>query len=222
MIRIGRRQGWWLIALATFLVVGGLQLTGRLRSIENAAVDARARLLKREVSPDVVIIGIDEASIQALHEWPWPRRHHAKLVEQLNLAKPKLVFLDVDFSSPSNALDDAVFDLALARRRDYPIVMPMFFQYASGADRHLIVSRPLPRFARSAELAGVNGEPGADGLTREWRTFWTLDGERFASVIDPGRRLPEAQSVKIDFSILPSSFTYVSFADVIAGRVPRD
>ena len=222
MTRIGRRGSWWLIAAATFLFVAALQATGALRALENAATDLRARLLRHEISSDIVIVGIDAASLQALPRWPWPRHHHAKLMEQLSVGNPQRVFLDIDFSSASGALDDAVFDAALARRRDFSVVLPTFFQYADSADRHLIVSRPLPRFARSVDVAGVNVELGPDGLTREWRNFWTLDGARTASVIDPARLLPEEQSVPIDFSISPSSFTYVSYVDVLEGRVSRE
>ena len=77
MIRFSRRYGWWLIALAAFVLIGGLRATGQLQPLENAAADARARLLMREVRSDIVIVGIDAASLAALDEWPWPRRHHA-------------------------------------------------------------------------------------------------------------------------------------------------
>src|SRR5688572_33280089 len=101
MIRIGRRQIWWLIALTTLLIVGGLEVTDQLRPLENAATDTRARLLRREVSSNVVVVGIDAASLKELESWPWSREHHANLIRQLSLATPRRVFLDIDFSSPS-------------------------------------------------------------------------------------------------------------------------
>src|SRR6187549_114818 len=117
MIRVGRRHVGWLIALAAFLVVGALEAGGQLRPLENAASDARARLLRHEVSSNVVIVGIDAASLKALETWPWPRKHHAALIRQLSRSNPRRVFIDIDFSSPSNEINDAVFDSALARRR---------------------------------------------------------------------------------------------------------
>jgi diguanylate cyclase (GGDEF)-like protein/PAS domain S-box-containing protein len=68
----------------------------------------------------------------------------------------------------------------------------------------------------------VNGEPGKDGLTRSWRNSWVLDGETLPTVIDPRRELSESQDVSIDFSISPTSFNYVSYVDLLEGRVPRD
>jgi len=222
MTHLGRRHGWWLIALAVFAVVCGLRGFGRLQSYENSLADVRAKLLSHEVRSNIVIVGIDAASLTALDQWPWPRRQHGKLLRQLSKASPQQVFLDIDFSSPSNDLDDAALESALARTRDYSVLLPTFSRYRSGTDEALVVSRPLPRFARHTELAVVNREVGADGLTRTWRNAWNIDGERVPSAIDPRRLLSEDQDVRIDYSISPASFTYLSYVDVLEGRVPRE
>ncbi|HEV7608230.1 MAG TPA: EAL domain-containing protein [Steroidobacteraceae bacterium] len=222
MIRFGRRHGWWLIALAAFALVWGLHATHQLRPLENAASDLRASLLTREVHSDVVIVGIDAASLAALDQWPWPRSHHADLIGQLTRAAPRSVFLDIDFSSPSKGLEDAVLEGALIKPRDYPVMLPVFFQNASGADPTRVISSPLPRFALRTERAVVNAELGPDGLVRNWRNSWQIDGEYLPSVIDPRRQLPESQDVPIDFSISPSSFSYFSYVDLLDGRVPRE
>ena len=221
MNRFSRRYGWCLTALAAFILVGGLRAMGQLQPLENAAADARARVSMREVHSDIVIVGIDAASLAALNEWPWPRRHHAKLIDQLRHASPASVFLDIDFSSQTRSLDDALLEAALAKPRDFPVVLPTYFQNASGTDPELIITRPLRRFARRTEQAVVNGVVGSDGLTRQWRNIWTVQGARMHSVIDPRRVLPYEQDVSIDFSISPASFTYVSYVDVMEGRVPR-
>ena len=222
MIRIGRRQGWWLIALAAFLVVGGLRLGGALRPLENSLSDLRAKLLAHEVQSDIVIVGIDAASLTALDEWPWPRRYHAELINQLSKAAPRRVFLDIDFSSVSNPVDDAFLESALVRPRDFPIVLPTFFQSRSADDETLVVRKPRPRFMRRVDLAAVNAQPSFDSLTREWRNYWVLDGQRVPSVIDPRGLLTDDQAVSIDFSISPTSFTHISYVDLLKGRVPRD
>ena len=221
MIRFGRRHGWWLTALATFILVVTLRAGGQLRSLENAMADTRARLMMHEVRSDIVIVGIDAASLAALNEWPWPRRHHAKLVDQLRHAAPASVFLDIDLSAQTTTLNDSVLEAALVKPRDFPVMLPTHFQNASGTDSSLIVTRPLRRFARRAEQVVVNAQAAPDGLTREWRNIWTVEGARLHSVIDPHRVLPDAQDVPIDFSISPASFGYVSYVDVMEGRVPR-
>ncbi len=222
MIRVGRRHGWWLIALAVVSIVCAVRLAGWLRPIENAAADARARALIHEVHSDIVIVGIDAASLDAVAEWPWPRRHHAELIERLSAAEPARVFFDIDFSAQSNGFDDAALEMALGKPRNFPLALPTFFQFRSPTDENLLVVKPRARFARRAELASVNREVGPDGLTRAWRNAWQLEGQRVPSIIDPRRVLAQDQDVLIDFSISPASFTYVSYVDVLEGRVPRE
>jgi diguanylate cyclase (GGDEF)-like protein/PAS domain S-box-containing protein len=222
MIRLGRRHRWWLIALALFTVTAGLRALGTLQPLENAFADQRARWFSHEVRSDIVIVGIDAASVAALDQWPWPRRHHAQLIDQLARSAPRSVFLDIDFSAQSNSLDDAMLESSLNKPRDFPVILPAFFQNSSGTDQSVVISKPRPRFARRTEHAMVNALPGLDGLTRTWRTSWNIEGAREPSVIDLDRRLPDDSDVRIDYSIAPGSFTYVSYVDVLAGVVPRE
>jgi diguanylate cyclase (GGDEF)-like protein/PAS domain S-box-containing protein len=132
------------------------------------------------------------------------------------------VFLDIDFSSLSTGFDDAALELALNRPRDFPVILPAFFQNSSGTDDSLVVSKPRPRFARRTEHVMVNVLQARDGLTRSWRTSWSLLGVREPSIIDRDRRLPDDYDVTIDYSIAPGSFTYVSYVDLLDGQVPRE
>jgi diguanylate cyclase (GGDEF)-like protein/PAS domain S-box-containing protein len=219
MIGASRHPRWWLIALAILFVVGVLDLCGQLAGLEKSASDLRARLLRHEVTSDIVIVDVDSNSAHALETWPWPRRHHAKLMEQLAASTPQRVFLDFDLSEASSPADDELLDVALARRRDFPVLLPTSTQFADHAGTRRIVSRPLPRFARSTDLVAVSGQPDSREPTREWRNYWTLSGERTASIIDPRRTLSGEQSITIDFSISPQSFTHVSYIDVLENRV---
>ena len=222
MTRLGRRHGWWLTALAVFAIVCGLRAAGALRPLENAAADFRARALRHEVHSDIVLVGIDAATLEQVDEWPMPRRHHADLIQELARAAPRRVFVDIDLSSQQNALDDAVLESALTKPRDFPIALATSFQFRSPTDATLVERNPLPRFARRAELAAVTWQPGPDGLTRTWRNYWIHEGERVPSIIDPQRAAADSPEVIVDYSISPSSFIYVSYVDVLAGRVSHE
>jgi diguanylate cyclase (GGDEF)-like protein/PAS domain S-box-containing protein len=221
MTGAGRRR-WWLIALAVFSLVACLRVSGQLQWLDDAFADRRARLMREETRSNIVIVGIDAASLAALDKWPWPRRLHAALIDKLASAAPRSVFLDIDFSSQSGQFDDALLESALAKPRDFPVILPSFFQYANDTDQTLLISQPRIRFARNTDRAVVNATPGRDGLTRTWRTSWRVNGERLTSVIDREHRLPEEQDVLIDFSISPASFTYLSYVDVLQGRMSRE
>ena len=149
-----RRLTWPAIALA---IVGGtllLQRGGHLARLENAVSETRATLLRHKVDSDIVIVGIDAQSLKALNEWPWPRRHHARLLQMLRAAEPKSVFVDVDFSSRSDEEDDALLEHALAEIEPTPVFLATHFQPLSGADQSLTVTEPLPRFGDSTGRLG--------------------------------------------------------------------
>ncbi|MCH2000164.1 CHASE2 domain-containing protein, partial [Achromobacter xylosoxidans] len=40
-------------------------------------------LTGRDISPDIVIVAIDDSSIDALGRWPWRRAVHAALLDRL-------------------------------------------------------------------------------------------------------------------------------------------
>ena len=214
-----RRLTWPAIALA---IVGGtllLQRGGHLARLENAVSETRATLLRHKVDSDIVIVGIDAQSLKALNEWPWPRRHHARLLQMLRAAEPKSVFVDVDFSSRSDEEDDALLEHALAEIEPTPVFLATHFQPLSGADQSLTVTEPLPRFAAHARSASVVLEPDVDGLVRAMRTTWRIDERELPSVFAYSTSLPPDTLVPIDYSIDPASFAYVSYVDVLGGHI---
>ena len=214
-----RRLTWPAIALA---IVGGtllLQRGGHLARLENAVSETRATLLRHKVDSDIVIVGIDAQSLKALNEWPWPRRHHARLLQMLRAAEPNSVFVDVDFSSRSDEEDDALLEHALAEIEPTPVFLATHFQPLSGADQSLTVTEPLPRFAAHARSASVVLEPDVDGLVRAMRTTWRIDERELPSVFAYSSSLPPDTLVPIDYSIDPASFAYVSYVDVLGGHI---
>ena len=69
--------------------------------------DVRAmdyRLLQRGPVPTsghVVIVAIDDPSVDEVGRWPWPRTVFARLLDRIAAAKPLAVGIDVMFSEPS-------------------------------------------------------------------------------------------------------------------------
>jgi len=68
------------------------------------AVDMRLHYRGMErASSDVVIVAIDDASIETIGRWPWPRATMAKLLDSLSAAKPAVIGFDVVQSEESIA-----------------------------------------------------------------------------------------------------------------------
>jgi diguanylate cyclase (GGDEF)-like protein len=214
-----RRLTWPAIALA---IVGGtllLQRGGHLARLENAVAETRATLLRHKIDTDIVIVGIDSQSLKALDEWPWPRRHHARLIQMLRAAEPNSVFIDIDFGSRSDEQDDALLERALTDAAPMPVFLATHFQRLSGTDSSLAVSDPLPRFSEHSRTASVVIEPDVDGLVRTMRSTWRIGDRVLPSVFSYATPLPADTIVPIDYSIDPASFPYISYIDVLSGRI---
>jgi serine phosphatase RsbU (regulator of sigma subunit)/CHASE2 domain-containing sensor protein len=67
-----------------------------------ALFDLYARLLPRPPDPDpaVMIVAIDEASLAAVGQWPWPRTRMAELVRRILAAGPAALGIDLLWPEP--------------------------------------------------------------------------------------------------------------------------
>src|SRR5687767_14540663 len=66
-----------------------------------AGLDRTLRVVRDEVrahpaSGEVVIVEMDSRSLSAIDRWPWPRRHHAGLIDRLHAAGARSIAFDVD------------------------------------------------------------------------------------------------------------------------------
>lgn len=109
-------------------ILSGLTLVALLLSVElmwlanpaqlkivtrfnNLLYDARFTVLtpQREAQVPIVIVDLDEASIQQEGRWPWDRKKIAQLITELQVNQVGLIGLDIVFSEPSrNALQQVL------------------------------------------------------------------------------------------------------------------
>ena len=196
---------------------------------------------------DILIIAIDERSLEALGRWPWPRSTHARLLERLGEARTKAVGLDLVLSE-SDAANDAMFARALKR---VPSVLPLSMDMKMrGAEREFQAKLPVPVLASAASALGhIHITVDADGIargvflreglyqpppdTRTWSHFalamLTLGDPAWREAAWPGARNPLAPvagdwsrdyEIRIPFPAARGRVARVSYVDVLEGRVP--
>src|ERR1039457_6717431 len=98
------------LALFAYSGIGGNQRAGFLfiQDIEQRTLDARFALRgKRAVDPRIVIVGIDDKTLQTIGSYPLPRSDYALLVRQLKQSGASVIGFDVTFptAASSEALD---------------------------------------------------------------------------------------------------------------------
>jgi diguanylate cyclase (GGDEF)-like protein len=202
-------------------------------------------LLRRPAGPapaDVVLVAIDERSLDRLGRWPWPREVHAELIDRLTAAGVRVVALDIAFTEPDED-DDR---LATTLRESARVVLPVLHEQV-GVEGAPVESLPVPVLSQTAAgLGHVDVEVDPDGMVRTiyleaglGRPAWPhlalallrVAGE--APAIVPGETDPDAapaapyfwarnHRVLVPFGGPPGHFRRVSYADVVSGQVPED
>ena len=213
-----------LIAVAALL--GWLNGLGR---IDQLIYDRALSVIQRPAPADVLIVTIDDDSINALGRWPWPRSLHAMLLERLQEARA--VGLDIMFSESDiqRTEDDRL--LVSAVQRHGRVVLPIVLDNLARPSRATLPLAPLAKAA--AALGYINVNPDADGVLR--RTTWRLttgnipwhqfalamlqvggDAARVESFL---RKLPAEATTLIPYTGPPGHFQTVSYLKVLRGEV---
>ena len=160
---LSNARPWWLVAPMLALAAGLLVIiAGWGGGVERALRDTRDGVRMHSASGNVVIVEIDAKSLRALDQWPWPRRHHAALVDRLAAADASLIAFDVNFEVGSNPEDDARLADAL-RGAGGRVALPTFQQQIDAEGSAVVETLPFEPFRDQVFLGGVNVVADPDG-----------------------------------------------------------
>lgn len=224
----------WLLALTVMsLAVMVLSSANSFARIDQAIYDITTRLTAPLPPDDVLIVAIDDSSIDALGEWPWPAARHAAAIDALRRAGARAVGYDAGLGAEdSGALAPA---LGRARAAGVPVAMPAAFR-APGANGRAYDVTPPPAGALASH---AQVRPDDDGVVR--RLSLALDGARrwphmaaalageramrdlpaFARPDGPLRLSAQGDRL-VGFRGPAGSFRSFPIAAVLAGEVPRE
>lgn len=95
-----RRAGWRFLLAACLIALvigaGGLMRVAPIERLDNAMLDALLRATASGApASDIVVVDIDEMSLSAVGQWPWPRYRLAALVERVAAGRPAAIALDI-------------------------------------------------------------------------------------------------------------------------------
>ncbi len=109
--RTRRLRALMLLGAACSVVLGGLLLeaTHALRNLEYSTVNARFSVRGTQPAPsDVVVVGVDDKTFSEppRPQWPFDRRDHAKVIDNLKKAGAKVIAFDIQFTEQSQKYAD--------------------------------------------------------------------------------------------------------------------
>jgi adenylate cyclase len=117
---------------------------------------------------DIVIVALDEKSLEMYGRWPWSRTLTARLVQTVSSGKPRAIGIDIFFSEPESQAADAA--LALAVKNAGNVVLPVAFSdVANGTAAPSAEQNDLLWDAAFMEVKSVTGIP--------WKE-WAIQGMR--------------------------------------------
>lgn len=126
--------------------------------------DSLASRLTIDDNPDIVIVGIDQRTLDSRGRWPWPRERQAELVDAVAAAQPRAVMVDILYTGTYDPIGDrrmresfeAVDTLAL------PIALDVIAQAAPALE----VLPPVEFMSAVDVLGHVHFELDDDAIAR--------------------------------------------------------
>lgn len=157
-------QAWFKYGVISIPLLLALFLTwiDGIPRLDYAIYDAQIRLIPptshapaplQKLADDVVVVAIDEASLQRYGRWPWSRDTQAQLIERLTNAQARAVGYDILLSETERTDPAADQRLAQAIQHNGKIVLPVGFARMEEQEQ-LIELSPDPLFASRASGFG--------------------------------------------------------------------
>lgn len=208
-------------ALVLFLF--GAHLSGIIDFHEGDAVDLHFKIRgKQKADEQITVVAIDDSSIAALGQWPWPRSIHAAFLDLISRYHPKNIFFDILFTEAgANPNDDKV--LAAAIQKSANVTLPFFYT----SENPFKAQYPLDLFRKQASaLTYVNATTDPDGKIRRTKgSVSTPDGIFYSPAITMAGKTGESfktlpldrnGNIQINFPGEITSFRTLSFGQIVS------
>ncbi len=167
------------VLLCSFLFAFLLDLLPWFGQLERATYDAVFAIRQtRKPAPEVVVIAMDETSLQEIGPMPWPRTVHALLLQKLGGGGAKIVVFDVIFDAARDPDEDRAFAQAIANfTRDGGKVI-LGKDVSDTADPQFSLEQviePLPLFTEAGAIGAFVTTP-RDSDYKIRRANWLVKG----------------------------------------------
>jgi signal transduction histidine kinase/CHASE2 domain-containing sensor protein len=155
----------WFFAVVLASAAAGFYVSARTPGLELFSQDWLMRARGSLPAPaEIVIVAIDEASIKRFGRFPWPRSLMARALDRLREARPRAIGLDVLYTDPSNAGDDASLGQAIKKAGNVTLAAQLTNDHGN---ERAVWLKPLPEYESAAAGVGhVNVYTGYDGVAR--------------------------------------------------------
>ena len=107
------------LAIAVAIGLCSMFKLAPVASLDRSLLDAlQVHTASGASSPDTMAVDIDEVSLSALGQWPWPRYRLAQLIERIAAGHPSAIAMDIVFPEPDRA---SLADIQRTFKRDFGV-----------------------------------------------------------------------------------------------------
>ena len=207
-----------LLSVLLSLVVGLAAVSEPIDRVVEAAI---GRIAWRPVSNDIVVVALDDRTLDEVAGRDFSMTRHAQLVDAIDRAGAKRLFIDFTYDRREKDADFSSLTAAVKRMGERAILAVAAKSARSGDSE--LARFPSPAFGSAAQIACIGWEYE---LWQVWRIPITLDVNgraipSFSSLL-ANRRSNEAGVYALDYSYRTSSITEYSASDVLSGKVSRE
>ena len=216
-----------------------------LKYLDQPVLDAFTRWQLTDRAPDdIVIVDIDEESLQQIAPWPWPRDVMAKLLRAIERMQPSGIGLDMVFPESRDPEADRIL-AHVVQESTVPICIAQAFDLFGRARRHiglLAGGHPVspmfkavsasgyvgnyPQLAQAAHCVGhITPWLDHDGLVRQVPRWIQLDHQAWpflSAALLAQRPEGDARLVPVPYRIRPENWTAVSAWRVLLDSLNPD
>jgi signal transduction histidine kinase len=211
---------WAIVTAAVTLIAFVLVAGAWTWKLDGVLYDAGLALVHKPVRDDVIIVAIDDKSIEAVGRWPWRRPTVTALLDHIATAKPKAVGVDILFAEPDYQNPENDKQLAEVLKKMPGLVLSVLSLHGRNLP-------PIQTIANGLRLASVDADPDADGVLRRVLLEPSSVGERFpnmALVMAQGANVAvpklTAGEYLIPFAGKSGTIRHVSASAVLSGEIP--
>ncbi len=209
--KVGRN----LILLA--VICGFFGAIALFKPISLALYSLQSRIVTKPVSGDIVVVGVDSASLNDIGRWPWPREKQAELFRKIDSYGPKAFFIDIGYQGRTTSQSDESLRQTLQNMKTSTVVIAKASRSDDGSI-NTVFSNP--------DIVGSTAtmSPYAPYLYGYiWSLPSSIDSKKgqligFSAKI-AGVKLPPDQYYDVDYSFDPNSIPIFSAKDVMSGSI---
>ncbi len=222
------RMEWWLVGLLSTAIALFMVFDRTTERLDRLIYDSMVRWHQHAPDPRILLVTIDQRSLQEVGAWPWTRETHARLIGTLAQGRPKAIAYDILFvdSKPGDG------DLASAMAT-VPVYLPLLFDVPGSNGRAFDSVLPVEPIRHAAAGFGhVNLISDGDGLVRRIRRYdgdarerWPHLMELVRRAVQPDRPGPTSDDTEprlLSFAGPPGHFPSIDAATLLRGEFPPE